>query len=129
MHAAAFRRPDDAFDIDLDHRGIEMDRKPAGDKPAISGILKGGAQFANDLAQRGARFFLVRPAPQQPDQPFAAFVLGLDQRKIAENGGCLLGSQFDRPAVESDRKPADQRNGKARGALRAPTSGSLSASR
>ena len=115
MDAAAFRQPDDAFDIDLDLFGIEMDRKPAGDKPAISRILKRGAQFADDLAQRGARFFLVRPAPQQADQPFTAFVLGLGQGEIAENGAGLLGSKLDQPAVESDREPSDQRDGKPRG--------------
>ena len=126
MDAAAFREPDDAFDIDLDLLGIELDREPPGDEPAISRILKGGAQFANDLAQRGARFFLVRPAPQQADQPLAAFVLGLGQGKIAENGARLLGSQLDRPAVEPDSEAPHQRDGKTRGAFgptgsRAPT--------
>ena len=107
---------EDAFDIDLDLLGIEMDREPAGDKAAISGILERGAQFANDLAQRGACFFLIRPAPQQADQPFTAFVFGLGQRKIAENGAGLLGSKFDRPALESDGETSHQRDRKARGA-------------
>src|SRR5471030_516668 len=98
MDAPGFRQPDDAFDIDLDHSGIEMDREPPRDKSAISGILKGGAQFANDLTQRAARFLLIRPAPQQTDQPFTAFVFALGQGKITENGGCFLGSQLNRPS-------------------------------
>ncbi len=118
MHAAALRRPDDAFDIDLDLLGIEMDCEPAGNKSAISCILKGGAKFANDLAQGGACLFLIRPAPQQADQPFAAFVFRLGERKIAENGAGLLGSQFDRPALESDGKTPHQRHRKARSASR-----------
>jgi len=59
MDAAAFRPTDHAFDIDLDLLGIEMHREPFCDKAVISGILKCGTQFANDLAQRGAGFFLV----------------------------------------------------------------------
>ena len=118
MDAAAFRGLDDAFDIDLDHRGIEMDRKPPRAEPVVSRGFKGGAKFTNDLPQRAAGLFLVRTAPQQPDQPFAAFMLGLDQRKIAENRGCLLSSQFDQLPVESDREPTDQRNRKTRGRCR-----------
>ena len=56
--------------------------------------------------KRGACLFLVRPAPQQADQPFAAFVFGLGQREIAENGAGLLGSQFDQAAVEPDGRDA-----------------------
>ena len=73
VHAAALRRAEDAFDIDLDLLGIELDREPAGNKPEISGFLEGGAKFTNDLAQRGACLFLIRSAPQQADQPFTAF--------------------------------------------------------
>src|SRR4030088_2265944 len=64
MHASALRQPDNAFNIDLELFGIETDREPPCIKAAISRILKGGAQFANDLAQRAARFLFVRPAPQ-----------------------------------------------------------------
>ena len=118
MHAAALRLPDDAFDIDIDLLGVEMDREPLRDEPAISRILERGAQFANDLAQRGAGFFLVRTAPQQADQPFAAFVLGLRQGEVAENGAGLLGPQFDPPAVELSEavppaRPKDARRSRA----------------
>ena len=110
MDAAAFRGLDDAFDIDLDHCGIELNRQPPCAEAVISCNFKGGAQFANDLPQRAAGFFLVRTAPQQPDQPFSAFMLGLDEGKIAENRGGLLSPQFDQLSLESDREPADQRN-------------------
>ena len=115
MDAAAFRRSDHAFDVDFDLLGIEPDRESSRRKSAISRILKRGAQFANDLAQRGAGFFFVRTAPQQADETFAAFVFGLGQGEIAENGARLLGSKLDEPAVESDREPPHQRDGKARG--------------
>jgi hypothetical protein len=115
MHAAAFRQPDNAFDIDLDLPGIETDREPLGGKAVISGVLEGGTQFAHDLAQRSACFFLVRPAPEQADQPFTAFTFCFGQRQIAENGVGLLGPQFDRTAIESDGEASDQRYGKTRG--------------
>src|SRR5258708_12808592 len=41
-------------------------------------------------------------------------MFGLGQGKIAENGARLLGSKFDEAAVESDREPPRQRDGKAR---------------
>ena len=41
----------DAFDIDLNHCRIEMDRKPARGEAVVSRSFKGGAQFANDLPQ------------------------------------------------------------------------------
>jgi hypothetical protein len=118
MHAAAFRQPDNAFDIDLDLPGIETDREPLGGKAVISGILEGGTQLAHDLAQRSAGFFLVRPAPEQADQPFTAFVFGLGQRQVAENGVRLLGPQFDRTVIEPDGEASDQRYRKAHGGRR-----------
>ncbi len=111
-------------------RGIEMDREPACDKPAISRFLEHGTQFANDLAQRGARFFLVRSAPQQADKPFAALVFGLGQGEIAEDGAGLLGSKLDRPAFESYRQASNQRDRKGARRLRArsPTANSCNVS-
>src|SRR3954452_23554700 len=108
MDSPAFCELDDALDIDLDQRGVELNRKPPRAEPMISRSFKGGAQFTNDLPQRAAGFFLVRTAPQQPDQPFAAFLLGFDEGKITEHRARLLGAQFDRLSVESDREPADQ---------------------
>ncbi len=49
MDTPAFGRLDDAFDIDLHPLGIKMDGEPFCDKPAVSRVLKGGAQFANYL--------------------------------------------------------------------------------
>jgi hypothetical protein len=118
MDAPAFRQPNDAFDIDLNLFGIKVDGEPPCNKPAVSSILKGGAQLANDLTQRGACFLFVRPAPQQADEPFAAFVFGFGQRKIAENGASLLGSELDQPAIESYCEPSHQRDGKAHAASR-----------
>ena len=117
MDAAAFRQADDALDIDLDLVGGEMDRESSCGKSPISRVLKRRPQFANHLAQRGAGFFFVGTAPQQADEPFAAFMLGFDQGKIAENGAGLLGSKFDQPAIKSQRQPSHQRNGKARAAF------------
>src|SRR5260370_35623841 len=109
MDAAACRRSDHAFDVDFDLLGVEPDRKSSRGKSAIPRILKRGSQFANDLAQRGAGFFFVRTAPQQADETFAAFMFGLGQGKIAENGARLLGSKLDEPAVEPDHDPPGQR--------------------
>src|SRR4051812_31466457 len=104
MDTAAFRGLDDAFNINLDHGGIELNRKPPRTEPVISRSFKRRAQFANDLPHRATGFFLVRAAPQQPDQPFAAFLLGLDKSKVTENRARLLGPQFDQLAIESDRE-------------------------
>src|SRR5882672_4689904 len=115
MNSAVFCLPDDAFDIDLDFLCIEMDREPACGKSVISRLHKRGPQFANDLAQRGAGLFLVRPAPQQADKPLAALLFGLGQGEIAQNGAGLLGSKLDRPAFESYGEASRQREGKTRG--------------
>ncbi len=120
MDAPAFRQPDDAFDINFDLLGVEMDRKPSCGKSTIARILKCGPQFADDLAQRSAAFFFVRTAPQQVDEPVTALMFGIRQGKIAQNGACLLGSDLDQPTVESEREPSHQRDGKAGG-----SSGSL----
>ena len=109
MDASAFRLPEDALDIDLDRRGDrDAESRPA-EKPAISRFLEHGTQFAHDLAQRGAGFFLVRPAPQQADQPFPALVFGLGQGEIAQDGAGLLGSKLDRPALELTVRRPNQR--------------------
>src|SRR4030088_2109368 len=116
MHTAAFRQADDAFDIDLDLLGVEMDRESSCGKSPIPRFLKRGPQLADDLAQRGAGFFFVRATPQQADQPLAAFIFGLGQGEIAENGASLLGSEFDQAASKHDRGTPHQRYGKTRGA-------------
>src|ERR1700693_5962875 len=116
MDAAAFRHPNDIFDIDVDFFDVEMDRESARREPAKSSILESGPQFANDLAQRGAGFFLVRATPQQADHPLAAFLFGLGQGQIAENSPSLLGSELDQSVIESYREAPHQRYGKARGA-------------
>ena len=96
---------------------VDADHQPLGDEAVISGILEHRPQFANDLAQRGARLFLVRPAPQQADQPLAALLLRLRQREIAENRAGLAGSQFDQPAVEPHAEAPDQRDRQTRSAF------------
>ncbi|WP_172841691.1 hypothetical protein [Bradyrhizobium lablabi] len=64
-----------ALDIDFHLRDADADHQPLSDEAAKSGLLQHRAQFANDLAQRGARLFLIRSAPQQANQPFPAFML------------------------------------------------------
>ena len=121
MDARAIRKLQDAFDVDLDLLDVDADREPPGGEAVKPRLLEHGAQFLDDLPQRSAGFFLIRPAPQQSDQPFPALLLGFRQRKVTENRGRLAGSQLDRPAVEADREASDQRYGKARRALAAPS--------
>ena len=110
MDAPAFGELKHALDIDFDLTGVDADQKPLGDEAPIARLLEHRTQFSNDLAQRGACLFLVRTAPQQADQPFPALLLHLRQRKVAEHGAGLAGSQFDRPAVELQAEASDQRH-------------------
>ena len=99
-------------------RGRSRSRAARRLKPPNPASSSTGAQFPDDLAERGARLFLVRPAPQQSDQPLAALLLGFRQRKIAKHRGRLARSKFHRPAVEAQRQAPDQRYGKTSRALR-----------
>src|SRR4051794_39160487 len=83
MNSSALRQLHDALDIDLDLLVVETDGQTPGAETAKAGVFENLAQLAHDLAQRGARLLLVRTAPQQADQPFAALLLGLRQREIA----------------------------------------------
>ena len=121
MDARAIRKLQDAFDVDCDLLDVDADREPPRGKAVKPRLLEHGAQFLDDLPQRSAGFFLIRPAPQQSDQAFPALLLGFRQRKVTENRGRLAGSKLDRPALEADREASDQRHGKARRALAAPS--------
>ena len=117
VNASAFGELDHAFDVDFDSSDVDADHQPLRDEAVISGLLEHRPQFANDLAQRGARLFFVRTAPEQADQPLAALLLRLRQRKVTEDRAGLAGSQFDRPAVEPHAEPSDQRHRKTRSAF------------
>ena len=73
----------------------------------------GTALLYGTLAQRGACLLLVRAAPQQANQPLAAFPLALGQREIAQHGRRLARAQLERAAVQAQRKPPNQRDGQA----------------
>ena len=117
VNASAFGELDHAFDVDFDSSDVDADHQPLRDEAVISGLLEHGPQFADDLAQRGTRLFLVRTAPEQANQPLAALLLRLRQRKITEDRSGLAGPQFDRPAVEPHAEPPDQRHRQTRSAF------------
>ena len=110
MDARILRLLQNAFDVDLDLARIEADRETLGVEAGKTGVLESVAQLAHDLAQRGARLLLIRPAPQQADQPLAALALGIGQREIAEHGRSLARPQFDKAAVDPQREAAHQRD-------------------
>src|SRR3981189_3482639 len=108
------------LDIDFHLPDVDADQEPLSNEAAKSGLLQHRTQFANALAQRGTRLFLIRPAPQQADQPFPAFPFGIRQRKVTKDRGGLAGSQFNRPAVEPQAEAADQRPRQSRGVCAGP---------
>ncbi len=113
MDSSALRQLHDALDVDLDMVIVEADGQTPGAETAEPCVFENLTQFTNDLAQRGTRLLLVRTTPQQADQPFATFPLGLRQREIAKHGCRLARAQFDRPPVQPQRKAAHQGDGKA----------------
>jgi hypothetical protein len=118
VDACVLRELQDAFHVDIDLPVIESDGKTPGGKAGKSGVFENLAQLAHDLAQRGARLFLVRAAPQQSNQPLAAFLLDVRQSEVAEHRGRLASPQLHRAAVEAQCEAPDQRNGKASRPLR-----------
>ena len=96
---------------------VNADRKPAGSKAGEPGLIEHGPQFLDDLAQRGARLFLVRSAPEQVRPTVPGFPAWSPTAPDSQDRGRLARSQFHRSAVELYGQSSDQRNGQRRRAI------------
>ncbi len=63
MHLARLRRREHGEDIDLDRLRLQPDFALPDAQALVSRFLEATAQFANDLAQHGARLCFARLAP------------------------------------------------------------------